>query len=257
MSRSLLHCLPDIVTAARERSRQLLAALAADDGPLRRRARPREPQRIRLLCGNTLPALLGLLGGQGNEPSLRAQIPRVWLADALPAPLAGPAPVEERQRRTRALVELPVTLFVARELMSRDGLLVTAADDDPDQCVRRLLDTVFGRTRLVSGAPGTDPGFACYLAGGGVPCVDAVTAGPELLGELASRCTRADDAVLVVPADPSCAAWVAELDRRWVLVQPDALGFALLREHIVARRLALQPPQRSVQEHRRTWAVLS
>ncbi len=264
MNTSLLHRLPDIVALARARARDLIAP---PSGPLpgRRLQRPAQPpgavdplaRRVTLLCGDELPVMLGLLLGRGRDGPLAGRVPLIWLEPAAPrAPANDDAVVTPLQQKTRALLDFAVRLFVARELLTRDGLLATPVPFDGERCVERLLIAVFGQARPLvapvqplNGAPQS----GVCLAGRSLPPHLPPMSGPDLLFDLALHATRRDDSVVVLPASPASAGWVAALDRQWVLVQPDAMAFALLKEHVIARQMRL-PGAAPARESAREWA---
>ena len=264
MTTSLLHRLPDIVALARARARDLLAPPRAAPP---RSSHPHGPapmatdavaRRVTLLCGDGLAVMLGLVAGQGRDWSLAGQVPLIWL-DASPhtAPTAADGDAAPAlQHRMRHLLEFAVRLFVARELLTRDGLLATPLPFDPEHCAERLLITVFGQSRAL-----VAPVRPLHGAPQGGVCVAGRTpdrhlppmGGPDLLFDLALHATRSRDPVLVLPASPACAGWVAALDRRWLLVQPDAGSFALLKEQVIARQMGL-PGAVPARESARQWA---
>lgn len=258
MDRSLLHRLPDIAAFAHRRARELMALLVSSGTPAPSSPDVPDTVRVRLLHSDALTAMLSLLAGQGETMPLRSSVPLVWLAHSLPpAAESAASPLGAFQHHARALVELTVNLFVARELLPRHGVLATPAGPDPDHCVFRLLGTVFGHVMPLPGPPDEPPGPGVYLAGPRAPQWTARQAGPALLHDLALGLTRPRDPVLVAPAGPDCAAWATELDRRWVLVQPDARGFALLREQVITHRLARDGATGHLQETARSWTVAS
>lgn len=249
MNPSLLSRLPDIVALARARAHDLMAHPSGALSP--RRSEPPgahldtgdpESRRVTMLCGDALPALLGLLTGQGRSGSLARRVPLMWLAPM--APSAPPAPegkaVPPLQQQTRQLLDFAVRLFVARELLTRDGLLATPVSSDPERCTERLLVAVLGQSRQIvppvqplHGAPQIGVCIAGRVVDRHLPPMG----GTDLLFDLALHTTRRTDPVVVLPASPVCAGWVAALDRQWILVQPDAMAFALLKEHVVARQM--------------------
>lgn len=257
MERSLLNRLPDIVALARQRAWELAGAAAAV--PVRPRTvwpvaqsvtGPDDLRRVSLLCGDELTALSGLLSGRGRaEAPLAGRVALVWLqdpptaqADTLGMPLTG------LQRRVRELIDLSTSLFLARALLRAGGhVVLSAAADDADRSAERLMAAVFDRVKPLPLLTGPVHGAHHHLAG---PGIDAEARSPD---ELVRGCSHDGDTVLVLRAGVPCAHWVASLDRRWILVQPEPLAFALLREHIVARQLGRER-WRMVSEQRRQWA---
>lgn len=257
MERSLLNRLPDIIALARHRARELAVAPPAP----RTRPRPAWPvakastgpedlRRVSLLCGDELTALSGLLSGRGRPAdSMAGQVALVWFQDrpVVHADSLGTT-VPLAQPRVRELIDLSTSLFLARPLL-RDGghVVVTAAANDPDRSIERLMTAVFDAVRPLGalGSPGN--GSRRHLAG---PGMDSDARSPE---ELIRSCTHDGDTVLVLQANIPCAHWVAGLDRNWILVQPQPLCFALLREHILAQQLGCER-WRIVSEDRREWA---
>lgn len=243
MKRSLLHRLPDIVTLARQRARELRAPSGPWRTPVGRLDPPghRALRRVSLLCGDELSAMLGLLSGAGRDGPLAGQIPLIWLSeDPRRPPDAHGVPLTATQRETRRLIDLAVRLFLARDLLGPGGGLAATLREAPERGVEHLLDAVFGHShRFRIPAP---TGWRTFFAGHPAPpCNDLVHKPPSaasLLGELAGQLTRPGDPVLVLNARVSNTAWVARLDRRWIFVQPDAMALALLRERVVARQLA-------------------
>lgn len=257
MERSLLNRLPDIVALARQRARELAGAATAV--PVRPRTvwpmahsatGPDDLRRVSLLCGDELTALSGLLSGRGRaEAPLAGRVALVWLqdpptvqADTLGIPLTG------LQRRVRELIDLSISLFLARDLLREGGhVVMSAAADDTDRSAERLMSAVFDSVKPLHLLAGPAPGAHRHFAG---PGLDAEARSPD---ELIRACSHGGDTVLVLRAGVPCAHWVATLDRRWILVQPEPLAFALLREHIVARQLGRER-WRLVSEQRRQWA---
>lgn len=259
MTRSLLHRLPDIIAIARARARNLLdqpreapPPHPPPDGP-----RAHDARQVHLLHGNDLAAMLGLLDGRGAPGPLRGRVPLIWLA---PAPRPGPDNGHRPARwRTHDLVNLAVRLFVARELLlPQDGLLAAPMDDDPGRLVGYLLDALFGRARTMP--EGFDhpcaAGARVYLAGPRAATADARMDGATRQHELVERHSPPGSPVLVAPAEPICAEWVAALDRCWILVQPDGERFARLHEQVVAHQRAQGRSLRAPAQTR-SWSVLS
>ena len=257
MQRSLLNRLPDIIALARQRARELSVAPSAP--PARQRpvwpvaessTGAEELRRVTLLCGDELTAIAGLLLGHGrSDGPMTGRVAMVWLQDPPPVPADNlGTPLTWVQRRVRGLIDLSTCLFLARSLL-RDGghVVVNAGADDPDRCTERLMAAIFNGVRRLEHLSSPATGAHRYLAG---PRVDTDARSP---GELIRACTQDGDTVLVLRAGVPCARWVASLDRNWILVQPEPLGFALLREHIVAQRLGGERWQ-IVSEDRRKWA---
>lgn len=252
MNRSLLHHLPDIAAFAHRHARDLMTQLEdahteAADWP--------NSARVHLLRGDTLSAMLGLLGGRGSQAPLRAGIPLVWLAQTLPPAVESAAsPLGFVLHRARALAELTVNLFVARELLAQQGALVIPIDTDPEQCITRLMNTVFGHVRSLTHPRSREH---VYITGPGAAEMEIRHTSPNLWNDLAHTFTRPRQPVLVAPADPDWAACAAGLDRRWILVQPDAMDFALLREYLIAHRVEQDGARWCVHETARCWTVPS
>lgn len=260
MERSLLNRLPDIMALARQRARELSAPPARSTTPARLRQHPGWPvaqvrpapddhRQVTLLCGDELTVMAGLLTGQARpDGAMAGRVALVWLpADAdVPADSADP-PLSAVQVRVRHLIDLSTRLFLARSLLRDGGRLVVSATDDPDRCTERLMAGVFDDVRRLGPRDRFAHAPALYLAG---PDMPAPSLSPE---HLVRDGSRRGDTVLVLRAGVCSAQWVAALDRNWVLVQPEPLGFALLREHIVARQMG-QKRWRIVSEDRRAWA---
>lgn len=243
MKRSLLHRLPDIVALARQRARELQAPFGPWRKPQEQGDEPghRALRRVSLLCGDELSAMLGLLSGAGRDGPLAGKIPLIWLTeDPRRPPDAHGVPLTAMQRETRRLIDLAVRLFLARDLLGHGGGLAATLRVSPERGVEHLLDAVFGHSHRFR-IP-TPTGWRTFIAGHPAPlCNDLLHKPPpaaSLLGELAGQLTRPGDPVLVLNASVPNTAWVAELDRRWIFVQPDALTLALLRERVVARQMA-------------------
>jgi hypothetical protein len=229
MTPSMLSRLPDIVALARARAHDLMAHPSGALSP-RRSAPPGahhdtdDPgvRRVTMLCGDAMPVLLGLLAGQGSGGSLARRMPLLWLAPTAPAATpAQEAALSAQQRQTRQFLDLAVHLFVARELLTRDGLLVTPVSHDPERCTERLLVAVFGESRQIvpplqpfQGPPQHGVCIAGRLVDRHLPPMG----GPDLLFDLALHTTRRTDTVVVLPAPPQSAGWVAALERQWILV---------------------------------------
>lgn len=264
MTPSMLSRLPDIVALARARAHDLMAHPSGALSPRRPAPPGAHPdtddpsaRRVTMLCGDALPVLLGLLSGQGHSGSLARRVPLMWLAPTAPAvpPAPEAAALPALQQQTRQLLDFAVRLFVARELLTRDGLLATPVPHEPERCTERLLVAVLGQSRQI--VPpllplhGTPQHGVC-IAGRVVDRHLPPMGGPDLLFDLALHTTRRSDAVVVLPASPPSAGWVAALERQWILVQPDAMAFALLKEHVVARHMRL-PGSVRAEESARHW----
>lgn len=261
MNRSMLNRLPDIISLARQRARELWTC-SADVRPGRRRppwsaarmtADAHHGHRVSLLCGDDLSVMSGLLSGQAQDGPLAGRVSLVWLSDAAdPAPDGLNPPSNSLQTRVRRLIELSTRLFLARDLLVDQGALVVTADTDADRCAERLLGAVFGQAQALPPGVGQAPTTCAYLAGTLLPQRLPAASGAALLGELVRTLTGRNDHVLVMGAQPAFSMWVAALERRWVLAQSEPLTFSVLREHIVARQmeLALRPLQ---DETSREW----
>lgn len=246
MNRSLLHRLPDIVALARQRARELPDPVGRRGGSFGRLDPPDQAGlgRVSLLCGDELSVLLGLRAGLGREGPLAGRLPLIGLNEDPhePADTQGTV-LTPRQHETRRLIELATRLFLARELLGSQGVLILTARDAPDRGIERLLDAVFGRTHRLRTRPA--PGWQCFLTSSADwpaslsdTVLHGLEPGPSLLGELTRQLTGAGDPVLVLRAQVRCTDWVGVLDRRWIFVQPDPMSLALLREHVIARQMA-------------------
>lgn len=255
MERSPLYRLPDIVALARERARTLMAQHGAPPVRASALAPENDRRRVRLLSGDPLAVMLGLLQGQRHAQSLRAQVALIWMAQAdAPSSPMNALPLSPAQRRAVELLDLAVHLFVARELLARDGVLALPVAIDPERCVERTLLAVFGHAAELRHPDPAGPEHRVYLSRASTAAPEPPH-GPALLRDLVAHHAAPGTPVLVAPADAACAPWVAALDRHWLLVQPDALRFALLREQVIAwqmrHALAEEPPEE------RHWSVWS
>lgn len=249
MNRSLLPRLPDIVSLARLRAQELVAAATssrqASTGHRRWPAAYPDPpghppcQRIALLCGDDTGAMLGLLTGTGRHAPMAGRMPLVWLNEDPRTPAdADGAPTTAMQREIRRLLELTTRLFLARQLLGPQGTLAAALRETPERGIEHLLHAVFGEVRPVATAP--QAGHRTFLAGAAAvsPATAETSAAPSLLGDLVRRWSQPGDPVLVLNAAAPQTAWVGSLERRWIFAHPDALRLALLREHVVERQRA-------------------
>lgn len=251
MNRSLLPRLPDIVSLARLRAHELLAAATssrqASTGHRRWPAAYPDPpghgpcQRISLLCGDDTGAMLGLLTGTGRHPPMAGHVPLVWLNEDPRTPAdADGVPTTALQREIRRLLDLTTRLFLARHLLCPRGTLLAVLRETPERGVQHLLAAVLGSSHPVRTDPQT--GFRTFIAsataGDPATALWQQTPDPALLGELTRRFSQPGDAVLVLNAAVQHTAWVGSLNRRWIFVHPDAMRLALLREHVVARQRA-------------------
>jgi hypothetical protein len=249
MNRSLLPRLPDIVSLARLRAHELVAAATSSRqaATAHRRwpaAYPDPPghgpcQRISLLCGDDTGAMLGLLTGTGRHPPMAGHIPLVWLNEDPRTPAdADGVPTTALQREIRRLLDLTTRLFLVRHLLCPQGTLAATLRETPERGIEHLLHAVFGEARPEPAAPRV--GLRTFLAGAAAAAPTAIDtpASSSLLGELVRRCSQPGDAVLVLNASVQHTAWVGSLERRWIFVHPDAMRLALLREHVVERQRA-------------------
>lgn len=263
MNRSMLNRLPDIVTLARQRARELWTYSSSARAGHRRpswsvarfAAESGAGHRVSLLCGDDLSVMSGLLSGQAQDGPLAGRVSMVWLSDS-PGPAADSqnTPIGSMQARVRRLIELSTRLFLARDLLVEQGALVVTADTDPDQCAERLLGAVFGQARALPTDDDRPRTERAYLAGATVPEELPRGSGPALLGAMVGTCTGRDDHVLVMGAQPAFATWVAALERRWVLAQAEPLTFSLLREHVIERQLR-QAQRQLADESAREWGA--
>lgn len=258
MNRSMLNRLPDIITLARQRARELwtcsplvrpghrqppwsVARVASDGGA---GAVAGADHRVSLLCGDDLSVMSGLLSGQAQDGPLAGRVSMVWLSDS-----AGPASDRSNthqgslQVRARRLIELSTRLFLARDLLVDRGALVVTTTPDPDRCAERLLGAVFEHAQALPSRREDPTDARAYLAGASMPERLPAASGATLLGELARTLTGRHDHVLVMGAQPAFAAWVAALERRWVLAQSEPQVFSVLREQVVARQMELARQQ--------------
>lgn len=259
----MLNRLPDIITLARQRARELWTysthVRSEHRHPSWSVARfatePAAGHRVSLLCGDDLSVMSGLLSGQAQDGPLAGRVSMVWLSDAAEsAPDSVDIPMNSLQVRVRRLIELSTRLFLARDLLVERGTLVVTADTDPDRCAERLLGAVFGHARALPPEDGRSSTARAYLTGASVPERLPAGSGSALLGNMVRSCTGRDDHVLVMGAQPACAVCVTSLERRWVLAQSEPLTFSLLREHIVARQMDLAQ-RRLTGQSQNEWPV--
>ncbi len=271
MNLSLLQRLPDIVTLARARARELVVP-HVHPSPTRRTHRPTppwqqlsagDPRRVTLLCGNGLSVMTGLLAGQGLHGSLAHRIPLIWLEADGPGPVSrdetqATAP-STLQAEIRKLLDLTIRLFLARELLTPDGLVATTVPPDPLRCVERLLVAVLGSSSQIVAPvqPLNGPGqWGVHIAGRMVDRPLPAMGGADLVLDLATHTTGNHDPVLVQPATLRCAHWAARLDRQWLFVQQDAEALDLLKEQIIAQQIRLGVGSVRAKEASRVWATV-
>lgn len=255
MRPSLLSRLPDVITMARERARDLL-------GRLDSAARPPSPWQnhhhhdaaqwlpsargghaARLLVDSDLRAMLELLRADGAASDWRGRTQFIWL-DGSGAGEASSARHEMALfPAARWLLDQPgvlrpyllaLRLYIARELLAPDAVVAVSGEPDPDGCMAHILRAVLSHRAhwVVGHAPAAaSRALACRVA-------------RTRLRTLLDTHSRDGDRVLVLQACVDFAPLVAQLDRRWTLTHSNAMVLSLLRERIVANQVqgAVNPP---------------
>lgn len=257
----MLNRLPDVLTLARQRARELWTCPVG--ARIGRRQAPLPTARlapvsevgypVSLLCGDDFSVLSGLLCGQADDGPLVGRVAMIWIAQA-DGPEADETPTHPTQRHVRQLIELTTRLYLARELLVDRGSLVVMAQTDPDRCAQRLQEAVFGHCRVVTPRGGPHTGVGAHISGRAVLKWPTGATGASLLGDWVRHGSTGRDRVLVLGAPPTAAPWITTLDRRWVLSQRHSLPFHRLREHILARQ-QVQTGLRLTGESHREWAA--
>jgi len=240
MNRSPLLGLPAVCSRAHLAAREQLALIRAMSAHARPHLRPppavrqdiapgRQP--VRLLTGHDTQVLLHLLTEAGASGPMRL----VWL-DAC-ADREGRAPAAPcdllSQTGHPELLALVTRLYLVRELLDRQGLLVMAAGPDPHGSLPLILKAVFGceghwavATSHESPSQATVHVLDLALAPGGPP---VRTACPGLYPLLETH-THPHDAVLLLHGRASMARALSQLDRQWHLSHPDELHLTVLTQ---------------------------